>query len=176
MSEKRQRNRKIEFRVNDEEYARFQKLFAGLSPGDFFRQTHLGTMPLASKRNPSDNNKMLVMALGEWGRVGNNLNQIAHYLIHSDMNTKVKGEPILPKVKEIRSVVRSALHRKINASDVAVLITDWKNKGREINRITKQLNQGNPVNNELADYVTNILDQMYNQARQIFASHNHTIS
>ncbi|MCG8641783.1 MAG: hypothetical protein MI862_18785, partial [Desulfobacterales bacterium] len=91
-------------------------------------------------------------------------------------NTKAKGESILPKVKEIRSLVRSALHRKINASDVAGLITDWKTKGQEINRIAKQLNQGNPVNNELADYVTNILDQIHNQARQIFASHNHSVS
>jgi hypothetical protein len=110
-SDKRQRGKIIAFRCLEEEFAAIAAKAdrAGLSCGAFLRAAGLGSPgPRAVRRPPADH-KALRQILGELGRVGNNLNQIARML-----NTG--QQPDLPELKtalsayiEIRNAIFEAL-------------------------------------------------------------------
>lgn len=80
--EKRQRNIRKTFRMNEEELAAFLAHCdaANLSGGDLFRVKCCGKKPLRIKRERREGEKLLATFLGQLGRYGNNLNQIAHAL------------------------------------------------------------------------------------------------
>lgn len=81
-SDKRQRTRLITFRVTDEEYALYQERASrsGLAVGAFARATGLNEAGPRARRRPPVDHVAIRQLLGELGRVGNNLNQIARAL------------------------------------------------------------------------------------------------
>ncbi|MEM6829746.1 MAG: plasmid mobilization relaxosome protein MobC [Bacteroidota bacterium] len=81
-SEKRQRNNLKSFRLSDEELAAFLSNCeaANLSGGDLFRTKCCGQKPLHARRQRGEEEKLLAKILGQLGKYGNNLNQIAYAL------------------------------------------------------------------------------------------------
>ena len=81
-SEKRKRTSYIRARVTPEEHANFQERCSsrGFSEADFIRLRCLDLPPLRKRRKRSLNEVALADALGQLGKVGGNLNQIAHAL------------------------------------------------------------------------------------------------
>lgn len=81
-SEKRQRTNLKSFRLSDEELAAFLAHCeaANLSGGDLFRTKCCGKKPLRAKRQRGEEEQSLAKILGQLGKCGNNLNQIAYAL------------------------------------------------------------------------------------------------
>ncbi len=113
-SDKRQRPSQSLVRWTSEEFARAAAKAdkAGLAMAAFIRAAILGdTGPRAQRRPPADH-KALRQILGELGRVGNNLNQIARAL-------NAREQAKLPELKEvllaclaIRDAIFEALGKK----------------------------------------------------------------
>lgn len=80
--ENRQRNIRKTFRMNEEELAAFLAHCdaVNLSGGDLFRVKCCGKKPLRRKQERREGEKLLAKYLGQLGRYGNNLNQIARAL------------------------------------------------------------------------------------------------
>lgn len=80
--EKRQRKKNKIFRVSEEEFAAFaaNAKEANLSGGDFFRQRCCSSKPIRNKRIRKLDESLLAKVLGQLGKWGSNLNQIAHSL------------------------------------------------------------------------------------------------
>jgi len=110
-SEKRQRQRLIQVRCTDAEFAAIQARahLAGLYAGTYLRAVALGAPgPRALRRTPVDR-KELARLLGELGRVGNNLNQIARAL---NVGNEAPSEELLAALQtlaEMRRLTRKAL-------------------------------------------------------------------
>jgi hypothetical protein len=81
-SDKRQRGKIIASRCLDEEFtaiaAKADK--AGLAVGAFMRAAALGDAGLRAQRRPPADHKALRQIIGQLGRIGNNINQIARAL------------------------------------------------------------------------------------------------
>ncbi|MEO0584787.1 MAG: plasmid mobilization relaxosome protein MobC [Bacteroidota bacterium] len=81
-SEKRQRNHRKTFRMNEEELATFlqNSQAANLSDADFIRAQCCDQKPVRKRRIRPLNEKALAAGLGQLGSVANNINQIARAL------------------------------------------------------------------------------------------------
>ncbi|WP_257594166.1 MobC family plasmid mobilization relaxosome protein [Parerythrobacter lacustris] len=94
-TDKRQRTLTVTVRVTDDERRNLEELSsrAGLAMGAFVRAAALKDPGVRARRRPPVDHVAIRQLLGELGRVGNNLNQIARSL-----NT---GEDIdLPELRE----------------------------------------------------------------------------
>jgi len=78
-SEKRVRNRHLTVRLSDDERAAVDAAAerAGLMPGSYARQALLGGPAPRQVRRPPVERKELARLLGELGKIGGNLNQLA---------------------------------------------------------------------------------------------------
>ena len=79
-SETRKRNHVKSLRLDDQELSTFLKNAqeAGMSPGDYFRMKCCGTTPRRSKKIEGQvDEKIFVSMMGQLGKWGSNLNQIA---------------------------------------------------------------------------------------------------
>ncbi|MGO8868135.1 MAG: plasmid mobilization protein [Alphaproteobacteria bacterium] len=78
-SEKRARTKHLTIRLTPEERAAIDQAAdrAGLTPGSYARQAVLGAPAPRQVRKPPVERQELARLLGELGRVGNNLNQLA---------------------------------------------------------------------------------------------------
>ncbi len=81
-SETRQRQRLLQIRVSDSEFDAIAKMAerSELTVPSYARQIILDTPPPRARRKPSVDTEQVARLLGELGKVGSNLNQIAHHL------------------------------------------------------------------------------------------------
>lgn len=81
-SDKRQRDETVTVRLTKDERATLDALSSrsGLTAGAFMRAAAFGDAGPRAQRRPPADHKALRQLLGECGRVGNNLNQIARSL------------------------------------------------------------------------------------------------
>lgn len=110
-SEKRRRGDTITVRVTPDERAAIDELSAlrGMSVGAFMRATALGDPgPRAQRRVPIDA-KMLRRLVGEVGRVGNNLNQIAHRLNARNEYDEARLQAALAAHDDLRKAILAVL-------------------------------------------------------------------
>ncbi len=113
-SDKRQRGKIIASRCLDEEFtaiaAKADK--AGLAVGAFMRAAALGdTGPRAQRRPPIDH-KALRQYLGQFGRLGNNINQIARALNSGEKAKLPELQQLLRACLNIVNAINAALGRK----------------------------------------------------------------
>ena len=110
-SSKRQRTRQCLVRLTEEEYDRVQAKAdqSGMACAAFLRAAALGDAGPRAQRRPPADHQALRRLLGELGRVGNNLNQIARSL-H-------RGQEL--KLPDLREAVGSYLQLR-NAIFVAL--------------------------------------------------------
>lgn len=78
-SENRQRQRMVSFRVDPNEYARIRAEAdrAGVTVGTFVRDVLIGAQAPRRVRRPPAAKAELVRILGELGKIGSNVNQLA---------------------------------------------------------------------------------------------------
>lgn len=113
-SDKRQRGETVTVRLTTEERAILDDLSSrsGLAAGAFMRAATFGDPGPRAQRRPPVDHQMLRRLLGECGRIGNNINQIAHKLNSG-------GEPSIPELRaalaaydDIRRAILAALVMK----------------------------------------------------------------
>ncbi len=110
-TDKRQRGVTVTVRLTSEERARLETLSsrAGLAAGAFMRAAAFGETGPRAQRRPTADHTVLRQLLGELGRVGNNLNQIAR-----SVNS---GQDIdLPELQEAVTAyldIRNAIYRAL---------------------------------------------------------------
>lgn len=110
-SEKRQRNQIIPIRVTGEERAAIEAKAdaAGLTIAAYLRATAIGAAgPRARRRAPSDQ-VALRQLLGELGRVGNNVNQIARALNSDETADIPELKEALQAYLQLRNAIFAAL-------------------------------------------------------------------
>ncbi len=111
-SEKRQRNKRFTLRFFDEE---FNKVAAradrsGLTLGAYMRAASLDgdAGPRAQRRPPADH-KALRQILGEIGRIGNNINQIARAMNSGERANIPNTQDAMNACLDIRDAIYEAL-------------------------------------------------------------------
>lgn len=110
-TEKRKRNRLIQCRCDDAEYAQAKRLAdrAGFTLGAYTRACVLGSPGPRAQRLPTTNKKELIRLLGELGKNGSNLNQLAR-AVNSGQIPRVKAiERACEAFSDMRADVRRAL-------------------------------------------------------------------
>jgi Bacterial mobilisation protein (MobC) len=113
-SEKRQREAQILVRLTAEELAQADALAdrAGLTRAAFARAAIIGsTGPRAQKRTPADK-ATLLRILGELGRVGNNVNQLARAANAGLDIDQPALKQAITDIADMRETVRTALNRR----------------------------------------------------------------
>ena len=78
-SEKRQRTRRLSVRINEQEAEGIRQLAdrAGISTGALVRHAIFNTPPPRAVRRPTVNQKAVAQLLGQLGKIGTNINQLA---------------------------------------------------------------------------------------------------
>jgi hypothetical protein len=78
-SETRQRNRQVLLRLTDAEHAELEARAerAGLAVNAYLRQQALGGSGPRARRRPHADAALLLQVLGQFGRIGSNVNQLA---------------------------------------------------------------------------------------------------
>jgi len=111
-SEKRQRNRRSTQRYSDDEFNRIAAKAdnAGLGFAAYLRASALDgdAGPRAQRRPPADH-KALRKILGEIGRIGNNINQIARAINSGDAADVPELRDALHACLDIRGAIYQAL-------------------------------------------------------------------
>ncbi len=112
-TEKRVRNRHLTIRLSDEERAAIDAAAerAGLMPGSFARQVLLGAPAPRQVRRPPVEKRELARLLGELGRIGGNINQIARSLNAGVMVFTGEIDTALGGLREMRAAILKALGR-----------------------------------------------------------------
>jgi len=112
-SDKRQRTRIVQFRVNEEEHEALSKAAenASLPMGSYARKVLLAAPPARVRKKPSHDTVTLTKLLGEFGKVGSNLNQIArlHNAGRSDFVRQGELEQTLRSLERTRAALMKAL-------------------------------------------------------------------
>jgi len=112
-SENRQRTRIVQFRVSDPEHDALIRAAesADLPIGSYARKVLLNARPSRVKRTPSYDVVALTRLLGEFGKVGSNLNQIArlHNAGRPDFIRKGELEETLRELESARTALMNAL-------------------------------------------------------------------
>lgn len=84
---------------------------AGLSRAAYIRTAVLGHPGLRAVPRPPVEKKLLGQAVGQLGRVGNNLNQLAHHANAGRMLDAGSVAPLLDEVRAVLAAVMKALGR-----------------------------------------------------------------
>jgi hypothetical protein len=113
-SEKRVRNAHLTIRLSAEERAAIDEAAerAGLMPGSFARQALLGGPVPRPVRKPPAERRELVRLLGELGKIGGNLNQIAKSLNTGVLVYESEIGAALRGLMELRDAILKALGRE----------------------------------------------------------------
>ena len=113
-SDKRQRGKIVASRCSDEEFnaiaAKADK--AGLSNGAFMRAAALGDAGPRAQRRPPADHIVLRQLLGEAGRIGNNVNQIARALNSGDQANLPELQEALRACIDTQNRINEALGKK----------------------------------------------------------------
>lgn len=121
-SDKRQRNRRITLRYTDDEFNRIAAKAdkAGLAFAAFLRASALdGDAGPRARRRPPVDHKVLRQLLGECGRIGNNINQIARRLNMDGSFDIPELQAALAAYLEIRTAILRALTMETAGEDSA---------------------------------------------------------
>ena len=108
-SEKRERQPHIDFRVTETEKKEIadKAKAAGLDVGAYCRGLCLGDSKIRARRRPSVEAELLARLLGELGKIGSNINQIAHKL---NMDAPVNPQDINLALIELRTINLAIIH------------------------------------------------------------------
>lgn len=111
-TETRQRNVTVTVRMTAEERNRLETLSAksGLAAGAFMRAASLNDPGLRSRRRPPADHVALRKLLGELGRVGNNINQIARALNTGEEIEPAELREAMTAYLELRDAIFIALN------------------------------------------------------------------
>jgi len=115
----RQRNRIIAVRCTDEEFAAIHGLAerSGRYAATYLRLMALNTPGPRAPQRPRGDQRELARLLGELGRVGNNLNQIARALHQGDQPPLDELKQALTDLSAMRADARRALGLKEAPTD-----------------------------------------------------------
>jgi len=110
-SEKRQRGRLQAIRFNDAELAALHAAAerAGLTVGAYIRQTVLGAPPPRQSRRPPVEKEALARILAQVGKIGSNVNQLAHHANAGSIPDSTELQDALLAVLEMRDALVRAL-------------------------------------------------------------------
>lgn len=110
-SDKRQRGETVTVRLTTEERAILDDLSSrsGLAAGAFMRAATFGDPGPRAQRRPPVDQQMLRRLLGECGRIGNNINQIARALNSGDEMSQPDLREALRAYLEVRDAIFEAL-------------------------------------------------------------------
>lgn len=113
-SETRQRNRVLQVRLTDAELAEIDAMAdrAELSPASYARAILLDTPAPRAKRRPAVDTVQVAKLLGEIGKIGSNVNQIAYQLNGGKGASETAIATALADVATIRKACMEALGRK----------------------------------------------------------------
>lgn len=114
-TERRQRTKLLQIRLTPDELAEIeaQANRAELTPASFARSVLLSAPAPRARRRPSIEAETLGRLLGDLGKVGSNLNQIAHHL--NAGRTEVSPAALaaaLSDVADLRAAIMTAMGRK----------------------------------------------------------------
>lgn len=84
---------------------------AGLSRAAYIRAAVLGHPGIRAVPRPHVEKSLLGQAVGQLGRIGNNLNQLAHQANAGRVLAPVELEPVLAEVRDTVAAVMKALGR-----------------------------------------------------------------
>lgn len=109
--EKRQRNRRIDFRLTEAEYAEVRRKAdrSGYTVGAYVRATVLGSPGPRAQRLPPTNKHLLLKLLGELGKIGSNINQIARAINSGRVPPIPQIEKAVQALLDMDSLVMRAL-------------------------------------------------------------------
>lgn len=112
-SEKRRRSHALSVRFNDQEAQAIRKMAdrAGISMGSLLRYAVFNTPPPRAMRSPTVKHKEVARLLGQFGKIGSNLNQLARYA-NAGRFQKNSIEAALRELTELRAACLLALGRK----------------------------------------------------------------
>lgn len=108
-SEKRQRTKLAMIRLTPEEHEQAESAAsdAGLTLSSYARAQLLNGAPPRSVRRPPVEKQLLARVLGQLGKAGSNVNQIARFLNFGD---EVLNEDVRATILEIREAVAAVMH------------------------------------------------------------------
>jgi len=108
---KTRRNRIIQFRCTDAEHAEILRRAdrAGYPPGTFARACVLGSPGPRAQRLPPTNKHLLVKLLGQLGKIGSNINQIARAINSGKIPPVPKIEEAIQALLDLDNLVMRAL-------------------------------------------------------------------
>lgn len=112
-SEMRQRQRRITFRLAAHEYSEVETKAerAGVSLGAFIRVAVLDAPTTRAVRRPPVEKAALAQVLGQLGRVGGNLHQIARHLNFGHIEAAADLPKALEELRAMKAVLMQALGR-----------------------------------------------------------------
>lgn len=121
-SEARRRHLRLSIRFSGQELAALatNARHAGFALSSYARFILVGTKPLRSARRPSVEKELLARTLGQLGKIGSNLNQIARVLNRSPENASSLASvaadlaSCLGDLRALRAAVMTALGREVN--------------------------------------------------------------
>lgn len=118
-SEKRQKNLFIRGRVNEEEKKEVVEKAskAGMTEGEFVRSRCLDKVKTRAARRPTVELENLSRLLGELGKVGSNLNQIAKTLNAGGWASGNEVNKALRELQGVSAAILDAMGRKAGAND-----------------------------------------------------------
>lgn len=113
-SEKREREKRLTVRFNDQEYRALQDFAdrAGLSLSGYLRHTTLNTKPPRQSYRPVKDHEKLAALLAGIGSVGSNINQLAYVANSGSWPERERLEEACAHVREMREILIEALGRK----------------------------------------------------------------
>jgi len=108
---KTRRNRIIQFRCSDAEHAEILRRAdrAGYPPGTFARACVLGSPGPRAQRLPPTNKHLLIKLLGQLGKIGSNINQIARAINSGKIPPVPKIEEAVQALLDMDNLVMRAL-------------------------------------------------------------------
>jgi hypothetical protein len=120
-SERRRRRLRLSIRFSEHEFSGLATLArrAGYTLSSYARLILLGTKPLRSARRPPIETELLARTLGQLGKIGSNINQIAHVLNRgretdpSPSSLAIEISEFLNDLREARRTLMTALGRKV---------------------------------------------------------------
>ena len=115
-SEQRQRTGQVNVRFTPDELARLDALAAKarLRRGTFLRQQALGDAGPRAQRQPSANQQLLGQVLAQAGKIGSNVNQLAHRANMDGFGAirKAEMDQVISEISDLRAALMEALGRK----------------------------------------------------------------
>jgi len=113
-SDKRQRGETVTVRLTKDERAALETLSSrsGMAAGAFMRAAAFGDAGPRARRRPTADHRTLRQLLGECGRIGNNINQIARRLNQGETVSLPEIKEALAAYRLIRDAIFTALGMK----------------------------------------------------------------